>query len=343
MIELPEPASYRAGMRATLVLVLAGSIAGAGCEKAGPSASGKLSDDEASLMSRLPNNVGLAFGGNLPRLQKHLADSPLMKFARLGNEMVSGTNAWQDCLAEKKFKQMMGTVDARDGFELKFIMTGLEMDDLEGCAKHAKMTYKLDADHKFIAIDLEGPGFSTKLPYLVLSDGAIYGKYSVNIALGGADFKETSRRQMEDEIAATKNDNATENDKLLATMEKADRKMGMWFAGSAEGTMIGDKVHEVFGSLDLEGGLDVDATVEMADKKLAGQILDSIDQARDSARLLGPELKKVLDALTVKKDGDRIRFTLKVSNRQLSELFDKFGSMMGGGMGGRRDALELEP
>ncbi|MBA2542659.1 MAG: hypothetical protein H0V17_23650 [Deltaproteobacteria bacterium] len=316
-------------MRASLVFV-AGALLATGCEKAGPTASGKLSDDETELMSRLPNNVGLAFGGNLPRLQKHLADSPIMKFARVGNEMVSGTNAWQDCLAEKKFKNMLGTVDVRDGFELKFLMTGLDMDDLVGCAKHAKMKYELDSDNKFIAIEIVGPNIKTKLPYLVLSDGAIYGNYSFNISGGDVDFQETNRTQMENEIVATKKDNATHNEKLLATMEKADRKMGMWFAGSAEeGTLIGDKVHEVFGSLDLEGGLDVDATVQMADKRFTGQVMDSIDSARDSARLLGPELKQVLNGLTVKRDGDRIWFKLKVSNRQLNDLFDKFGSMMG--------------
>lgn len=329
-------------MRTSVALCVATLLAG-GCEKAGPTASGKLSDDEAALMSRLPHDQGIVFGGNLPRLQRDLANSPIMKFARIGNEMVKGTNAWQDCLANKPFKHMMGTVDARSGFEMRFLMTGLEMDDLEECAKTAGMKFQLDPDKKFIAIELDGPGFKTKLPYLVLADGAIYGKYSVGLALAGAPrFDESGRARMEADIEATKKNNATQNTELLATMERADRKKGMWFAGTGKGTLVGDQVHEFYGAMDLEGGLEVDATLQMASKKVANQVMDSIDQMNDAAGLLGSELKAVLKALEVKRDGEHIRFTLKVSNAQLEALYSTFGSMMGAGGSRARPQWDAE-
>ncbi len=326
-IDPVTPARYTAGMRLGLPFVLAATLL-AGCEKAGPKSSGKLSDDEASLMSRLPNKFGVAFGGNLPRLQKHLASSPLMKFAR-ANEAVEGSAAWQDCLADKHFKNMLGVVDVRSGFELRFLMTGLDMDDLEGCAKQAKLGHKVDSDRKFITIDITTEGISTKLPYLVLEDGAIYARYAIGLGASlTPKFEEPSRAKMEADIDEVKQDNAAHNDKLIASMEKADRTKGMWFAGSAEGTLIGDQVHELYGSLDLEGGLEIDASVEMANSATSKKVMDAVSQARDAGGIMGSDVKKVIDALDVKRDGDRIRFTLKVSNAQLEKVFEKLAPMM---------------
>ena len=328
MIDSTSPTRYSLG----LPLVLTASLFA--CEKAGPKQSGKLSDDEVSLMSRLPNKFGVAFGGNLPRLQKHLARSPLMKFSD-AMQQVEGSTAWQDCLGDKQFKNMLGVVDASNGFELRFLMTGLDMNDLEGCAKQAKLVHKVDSDRKFILIDIATEDFSTKLPYLVLPDGAIYVKYAIGFGSGmKPEFEAPSRPKMEAELDAAKQDNATQNTKLLASMEKADRMKGMWFAGTAEGTMIGDQVHELYGSLDLEGGLEIDATVEMANSATAKKVMDGVDQARDAGGMLGSEIKKVIDALDVKRDGDRMRFTLKVSNAQLEAVFEKLGPMMGGSPGG---------
>jgi hypothetical protein len=293
-------------------------------------------------MSRLPNKFGVAFGGNLPRLQKHLAKSPLMKFSRAA-ESFSGSTEWQDCLGDKNFKHMLGVVDVRSGFELRFVMTGLDIEDLEGCAKQAKLGHKVDSDRKFITIDIEAAGMKTKLPYLVLADRAIYARYAFGIGPRATpNFEEPSRAKMEADIEDAKQDNATHNTKLLASMEKADRNKGMWFAGSAEGTLIGDQVHELYGALDLEGGLEIDATVEMANSATAKQVTDAVGQLRDAGGLLGPEVKKVINALEVKRDGDRMRFTLKVSDSELDAVFEKLAPMMGAGMNRRRpDKLDF--
>lgn len=330
-------------MRIGASLVVAALVSSAGCEKAGPKASGKLSEDELTLMAKLPNKFGLAFGGNLPRLQGHLAKSPLMKFARAA-ESFDGGNAWQDCLGAKQFKGMLGVLDVRSGFELRMVMTGLDITDLEGCAKQAKLPHKVDSDRKFITLEIATEAGATKMPYLVLDDGAIYGRFKLGFgSMLTPKFEEPSRATMETDIAMAKSDNATMNATLIATMEKADRQKGVWFAGTAEGTLVGDQVHELFGTMDLEGGLEIDATVEMASGSVTKKVMDSVEQARDAGGMLGSELKKVIDALEVKRDGDRVRFSLKVSNAQLEKVFDTLSPMMGGSMGKRRGrALDLE-
>lgn len=323
-------------MRIGASLVVAATLLSAGCEKAGPKATGKLSDDEMTLMARLPNKFGLAFGGNLPRLQGHLAKSPLMKFARAA-ENGDASGAWQDCLGQKQFKGMIGVLDVRSGFELRMLMTGLDINDLEGCAKQAKLPHKVDSDRKFITLEIATEAGATKMPYLVLDDGAIYGRFKLGFgSMVSPKFEEPSRAKMETDIAEAKADNATKNDKLIATMEKADRQKGVWFAGSAEGTLVGDQVHEVFGTMDLEGGLEIDATIEMANGSVTKKVMDAVEQARDAGGMLGSEIKQVIEALEVKRDGDRVRFSLKVSNAQLDKVFDKLSPMMGGSMGKRR-------
>lgn len=312
-------------MRA-LPFVIAASLCATGCEKAGPKSSGKLSDEEASLMARLPNKFGLAFGGNLPRLQKDLAKSPLLKFSR-AMQPDDRTNVWQDCLGSKQFKSMVGVVDVRSGFEMRALMTGIDMDTLEACAKQSNLTYKIDSDRKFLTLEVDA-GQRARMPYLVLDDGAIYSRFKLGVLAASPKFEEPSRASMEADIEAARADSATRNDKLIASMEKADRSKGVWFAGSAEGTLIGDQVHEMFGTLDLEDGLAIDATMELADGRVAGKVMDSIEQARDAGGLLGSEVKRVIEALEVKRDGDRIRFSLKVSNRQLEAVFDTLSPMM---------------
>jgi preprotein translocase subunit SecD len=181
------------------------------------------------------------------------------------------------------------------------------------------------------------------MPYLVLDDGAIYGRFKLGFgSMLTPKFEEPSRAKMETDIADAKTDNATKNAALIATMEKADRQKGVWFAGSAEGTLIGDQVHEMFGTMDLEGGLEIDATVEMANGSITKKVMDSVEQARDAGGMLGSEIKQVIDAIEVKRDGDRVRFSLKVSNAQLDKVFDKLSPMMGGSMGKRRQLDDLE-
>jgi hypothetical protein len=112
----------------------------------------------------------------------------------------------------------------------------------------------------------------------------------------------------------------------LQALKSTDRRRP-WFAGSAANTPIGDKAGELYGSIDFASGLDADVTVEMKSAALATKIVDGLDEARLAAGLLGPR-KSVIDAIELKRDGDRLRFTMKLSHQQLDTLFAKLGPMM---------------
>ena len=102
--------------------------------------------------------------------------------------------------------------------------------------------------------------------------------------------------------------------------------------------------HGAMGNRYILAVTDKTFTVQAATPKVADQVMDGVSQARDAGGLLGSDVKRVIEALEVKRDGDRLRFTLKVSNKQLEAVFEKLGPMMGGSMGraNRRPQLELE-
>jgi hypothetical protein len=339
----PVPAScYRAPMlKASLIAAagIASTLLITGCEKAGPKASGKLTDTEHKLMSRLPKNASVAIGGNLVRLQRQLAKSPLMKLSRMASaDSGVGADKYQDCILTKSVKDMMGTGDMSNGFDLRFVMTGIGIDALEDCAKQASVKYELDSDKKFITISVGSELMEAKAGYLVLDDGALYGKMQFNMGLGMGMPKviEPKRADFEADIARAAKENATQDDKLISAMEKADRSKGIWFAGDASKTPIGDKLGEFYGWMDLEDGLEIDATGTVKDKALAKQAIDGLEEARSSAGILGPDFKKILEAIELKKSGDDLRLIVKVSNKQLEKLAETMESFgMGGGRRGR--------
>ena len=76
--------------------------------------------------------------------------------------------------------------------------------------------------------------------------------------------------------------------------------------------------------------------------ELAVDIDFQLDQARDAVRMLGSEVKKLMDSLDVKKvDDDRLRFRLEVSNATLEAAFTKLEPFMG--MAKQTGPAEAEP
>jgi len=324
---------YSAGMlRTSLALVVV--VASGGCEKSGPKASGKLDATETALLSHLPRGADVAFGGNLPKLQKQLMSSPLAKMARMGMED-NGTLQWQDCLAKKPVDKLLGTADVSDGFDLRYVMTGIKLADLEACAKDAKLPYSVDPDGKFMTLTASTENLDATLGYLVLDDGAIYTKQRFSIGFGKPAFERPKRHDFEADISAAAKDNNAANDpKLAAVMEHADRTKGLWFAGRLDKTPFAKQVGEVFGTLDLADGLEIDASAQLKDEQLADKAIESLEQARDAAGFLGSDVKKVLEDVKLKKSGDRLRLVVKISNKQLQSLFDTM-QKLGGGRHGR--------
>jgi hypothetical protein len=311
-----------------LVATALSTLVLASCEKAGPKASGELTKSEAELLAHLPHDSALAFGGNFMRLQQTFARGPLGRMLGQLDAVAPGLKEWTECFAGHEAMTMVGAVDFEGG--MRFIMKGISVDDLANCAKRAGYASNVDPDRKFIAITMGEPVPQT-LGYLVLPDGAVYGKQDMKAAFGRADRDAFSRPRLEADIAAVAKSNAAGNAELKAVIAKADRTRSMWFAGSAAGSSFGDKLGEAFGSLDLADGLRADIVVEVKDSRLARQVVDGLDDARKAAGMLSPELKSVLDAIDITRSGDRLRIVAKLSSRQFEALMNA-SRRFGGGL-----------
>jgi hypothetical protein len=329
------------GMRSSWVLVA--GLAFVGCDK-GPSASGKLEENEASLLKRLPASGDLVFGGNVMKFQAELAKSPL---AKLSSKMAAvaepGLGAWQDCLGAEKIDKMLGTVDASKGISLRYVMTGIGIAQLEKCATAAKFDVKKDADGKFVSITM--PGFENATMGFLAVDGGVYGRQFLDVFGGKADIVKLHRASFEADLEVAKQDNAGGNNKLVKTLELADRSKSMWFAGSAAKTPLGDKVKDVWGFVDLDGGVHVDVTVEMTDAQTADEILSGFSKAKEMASFVGADFKKVVDAVKLERKETQLHLTVKVTNAQIQKMMDQLGPLMNmglGGMGGGRKRDKLD-
>lgn len=259
------------------------------------------------------------FGGNFMRLQKYLSSSGLGKALE---SLGPGMKRWTDCTAEHNDVKMVGSVSFAQGADLRFVMTGFSVDDLEKCAKAAQFTTTVDPDRKFIAIEAAGAtGRATKLGYLSVP-GGMYARTSIKPALGTSTSPD--RATLEADVAAAGKANVTQNSTLQAMIAKIDRTKPMWLAGNVGNTPIGDKVSEVFGSLDYgDGALELDVSAEFKDGKLADQIVSKFEDVKDMGGVLGPDVKDVLNHVKLTKDGARLRLVVKVTDAQLSSLASK--------------------
>jgi hypothetical protein len=290
----------------------------AGCEKAGPKASGELSTAEAELFTHLPRDADFAFGGNFMKLQNVLKKGALGKIMQQAESMSPGLSKWTDCFASHESLVMVGTVTAKSTMEMRFVMKGIGIEDMERCAKEADYGVTIDPDKKYISIKQEGL-VSQTLGYLVLADGSLYGKTAMAM---GMDFKtiESDRKSLEADIATTSKDSALSNTKLLALVEKTDRTKAMWFAGNADNTPIAEYVGDIHGSFDLGDGFDIDVTAFTKDEKFAKQAVDGLDEMKQAAGMFSPDLKDILGSAKLSRSGEKLRFEMKISASQLDTL-----------------------
>lgn len=300
----------------TIVLgaALATAVTLTACEKAGPKASGALKQEETSLLAHLPGDADFVFGGNFMRLQKTFSSGPFAAMLQQAATLSPGLQEWTDCFAGHTKMQMVGSVEVAD-MEMRFVMKGLSLADLEGCAKQAGYTATIDPDKKFIAIETPG-SLRQKLGYLVLADGALYGKQGMKLMFSD---EGVTRAMLEADIARAAKQTLTSNASLLALVEKADRSRSMWIAGSGTGTSVGDKVGDVVGSIDLVDGMHLEVTVNTKDD-LAKEVVDGFDQARSAAGMLGPEIADVIKAVELSRDGGTLHVVAKLSAKQLEAL-----------------------
>jgi hypothetical protein len=294
----------------------------AGCEKAGPKESGEVTSKESDLLAHLPADADFAFGGNFMKLQNLFQDGPLGSLLAQAESMAPGLKAWTDCFISHTDMVMYGSISG-SAMEMRMLMKGIDLDDIEKCANAAKFGVKVDADKKYIEIKQEGIIAQT-LGYLVLEDGAIYGKQGLSF---GFDIKkhESDRKTLEADIAGTKKSNALSNQRLMALVEKTDRSKALWFAGNADKTPLGENVGDIYGAVDLDGGIDVDVIAHTKSEKLAKQAVDGLDDAKKAAGMFGPELAEVLGEIKLSRNDEKLRFQMSLSTKQIEKVMSLAG------------------
>jgi len=318
-------------MRTLLTLTLCSTVALAGCEKAKGKSSGPLGADDIALLKDLPGGNVALIGGNYLKMQNFM-QSALGQMAEDMMEKATGDGKgmkeWMACFAEMKDLKIAGGVAIASGMEMRLAFKGTTIEAVDACAKRAGYTHTLDPDKKYVEIEVPGPGGMTfSQGYLQLADGALYNRQ--NLALGlMPSIDPASREKLEADAAKTKTDNAAGDKQLVALAGKANRSQTFWFVGSGKGTPAADKVGDVYGSFDVDSGLAADVTVGFTDGKLAGQLEDGLSQAKKMAGSLPPDLKGILDEITLHRDGDSVRIVAKLSDSQLKAL-TKMGGLGG--------------
>lgn len=286
----------------------------AGCEKAGPKPSGKLTAPEAALLGHLPGDATVVFGGNFLKLQALLS-----RHAGIMPGAPRGIDRWTGCLASRDGMRMFGTVHAQGGLVTRIVATGVTIDQLAGCARDAGWASTIDADHKYIAITTGDGG--TTLGYLALADGALYGFTAPPRGV------ETTRATLEADAAASTRASVPQNATLTAAVEHLDRSRAIWLVGSAAGTPLGDKLGVISGWIDVRDGLSAELDAEVKDDQFASRAVDGFGTLKTGAIMLGNEVKDALDHVELSRSGDHLKLRAQLSSAQLEALYAKLATM----------------
>ena len=309
-------------MRTALTLALMSTLALAGCEKAKGKSSGPLGDADLAMLKDLPGGNVALIGGNYMKMQNFMQSS----LGALAEDMMDkagagkGFKEWMGCFAEQKDLKIAGGIALSSGLEMRLAFKGMTIDQIDKCATRAGYAHTLDPDHKYIEIEVPG-GISGTMAqgYLALPDGALYSRQRMQISLIPT-VDAATREELESDMNNLKTSNAGNDKALLALAAKADRSQTLWFAGSGKGTIAADKVGDVFGAIDIDGGIKMDVTVDFTDKTLAKQLDEGLDQAKGMKGSLPPDLRGIFDNISLHRSGGEVRIVAKLTDAQLKSL-----------------------
>jgi hypothetical protein len=291
-----------------------------------------LSGEETDLLKHLPAGNQAIFGGNLFKMQNWLAESPLGKMtAQMSGPKMARYNA---CIAND-MKQMAGAASFVDGgMTARFFMKGQTIEAFSTCAADAQFSSELSSDGKFVMITVENSGVKSPTAYLSV-DGGVYGSVSGTSLGGKPGMVTTTRAQLESDIAKLANASAANDSKLIAMLAKVDRTRNFWVVGDATGTPAESKIKQVFGSIQVEGDLAIDVTMQLVNASDGEMMVSKIGEIKSHINDIPESMSAVRDvvrALTVNDTSDGLRMTLKVNSQQLEQVMKQVGPLMAGMM-----------
>jgi len=314
-------------------LAISCALATAGCDKGGPKGSGDVSQGELSLLKLVPGGNVALFGGNYIKMQ-HFMSSTMGKAitAQMKDEKAE---AWMACFTQVKDLKIGGGLMVEGSkITMRIAFAGLKLGDVADCAKKAGFATTLDPDNKFVSIDITSAGMTMTQNYLQLPSGELYSRMTLEFGMPPR-FSSGARPELESDVAGGK-PTAADDSKLLALAAKVDRSKTFWFAGSGANTPISSKLGELYGAFDLDSGLSCDLTVELLEPGTADKIADAIKEMKKSADKMPADLKDVIEGIDFSRDGNQVRFRVKLSEKQLTTLMS-FGGMAGMGRKHRAD------
>jgi len=298
-----------------------------GCDKgSAPKQSGPLPEAEAALFKNLPAGGNVIFGGNYMKVQAWMQSTMGEAMAALG----SGWKQYAECWASSPNVKLAGTAIVADVVEMRMAFTGMTLDEMKKCADKAGFKATLDGDGKYLSIQSTTLGMTTEQGLLQLANGAVYTRQSVG--LGGGGIVPAKRADLEGDMAKLAQGTALDDGKLRYMVTKVDRSKTMWFAGTAIGTSIGDKLGEVYGAFDVVPGVTFDVTAELLDRALADKVMAGYDEMKKHLDQAPADMRAVFEGISLTRDGNRLRMRAKITDAQLAGFMKQLAMFRGGGM-----------
>jgi hypothetical protein len=159
----------------------------------------------------------------------------------------------------------------------------------------------------------------------------VYG--AVSVTLGGtAEVNTVTRAELEKDVASLTKSSAADNATLMGLLKNVDRKKQLWFAGSAKGTKAADKLGNVYGTMQVKAGFELDVSAQMVEAAEADKMVSSLVEAKTSMSKLPPNmsaLQDVVKAVQLVRTKDGVRISVFLTEAQLNGALEQVAPMMG--------------
>lgn len=293
----------------------------------------QVDSGDTALFAHVPAGQDVLWGGNYTKVQSVFENmGPLFDQMGSGGHIMS---QWMTCFGKlsdlPKSKFVGGAHIADGGVTLTFAMSGFTVDDIAKCGNDAGLATKIDADHKFVAIDMPRMGTQPQLTlgYLVLSDGSLYSRESFKLGLAPS-FTVPSRAELEADIAGLGGTSAASDPMLASLGGKVDRVKTVWFIATGAKTPLAGRLGEVYGTLDMKSGIAFDVTAQLLEKADADKAEEGVATIKGMAEQVPAEFKEVIKSIQLQRTGDHLHLHLALSAEQLEHLMSQLGTMIPG-------------
>jgi hypothetical protein len=304
----------------------------AACEKTRapqPKGSGTLSPAELELFKYLPKGQPVYFAGDYSKLHDVMSGGLGQFTTAIADKLSPAMATMTKCLATPHgMKSAMAMTYVDKTLEDRFVIDGLKIADVAKCGQDSGLKTTVDADNRFVSVEMPMPNGTLDFSYFALPNGPLYIHQTVTLSAKALP-KMATRAECEADLAALGHNTAAEDADFNALASKADRTKTAWFVGSGAGTPLADKLNQAYGSIDATSGLAVDITVGLVRVADAEKLEQGVGQLRKMSDQLPASFKDVVAALKFDRSGDRVHVALALTDAQVKSVTDQLGGMIG--------------